>query len=75
MNELIGYTVKTHDSQVIGKVNQVERITIGEAARLRNGIEKGQPYVAYAVAVDEKPSGWTTLIASDELAIHKRYVM
>ena len=75
MNELIGYTVKTHDSQVIGKVNQVEPIAIGEAARLRNGIAKGEPYVAYAVSVDEKSSGWTTLIASDELAIHKRYVI
>lgn len=75
MNELIGYTVKTHDSQIIGKVNQVEPISVGAEARAKNGIAKGEPYVAFAVAVDEKPSGWTTLIASDEFGIHKRYVI
>ena len=75
MNELIGYTIKSHDSQVIGKVNTVEPITVGEAALRKNGIEKGSGYVALAVQVDEKPSGWTTLIAQDGFGIHKRYVM
>jgi hypothetical protein len=75
MNELIGYTIKSHDSQVIGKVKTVEPITVGKEARIKNGLVAGEPYVALAVQVDEKHSGWTTLIAKDEMGIHKRYVI
>jgi hypothetical protein len=75
MNELIGYTIKTHDNAYVGRVKQVEPIQVGAEARKQFGIEAGEPYVAYAVQIDESPKGWSTLIARDGFEIHKRYVI
>ncbi len=75
MNELIGYTIKTHDNAYVGKVNQVERIYVNPVYRKQFGIEANEPYVAYAVQIDESPKGWSTLIARDGMEIHKRYVI
>ena len=75
MNELIGYTVKTHDNAYVGEVKQVEPIYVGEPYRKQFGIEANEPYVAYAVAIDESPKGWSTLIARNAMEIHKRYVV
>ena len=75
MNELIGYTVKTHDNAYVGEVKQVEPSYVGEPYRKQFGIEANEPYVAYAVAIDESPKGWSTLIARDAMEIHKRYVV
>ncbi len=75
MNELVGLTIKTHDSKIVGEVLSVEPIQIGALAAKKNGLIPGEPYVALAVEVGEKASGWTTLIAQDGWGIHKRYVM
>ena len=75
MKELIGYTIKTHDNAYIGQVKAVEPIYVGEPYRKQFGIEANEPYVAYAVEIDESPKGWSTLIARDAGEIHKRYVM
>ena len=75
MNELIGYTIKSHDNAYVGEVKQVESIYVGKAYRKQFGIEANEPYVAYAVAIDESPKGWTTLIGRDGMEIHKRYVV
>lgn len=75
MNELIGLTIKTHDNAYVGKVKAVEPIRVGREALRKNGLVAGEPYVALAVEIEEKPSQWTTLIASDGFGIHKRYVM
>ena len=75
MNELIGYTIKTHDNAYVGRFNQVEPIQVGAYARKQFGIEANEPYVAYAVQIDESPKGWSTLIARDGFEIHKRYVI
>jgi hypothetical protein len=75
MKELIGYTVKSHDHAYVGKVTQVEPIYVGKPYRKQFGIEANEPYVAYAVAIDESPKGWSTLIARDGMEIHKRYVI
>ena len=75
MNELIGLTIKTHDNGYLGKVKTVEPIRVGREALRKNGLVAGEPYVALAVEIEEKPSQWTTLIASDGFGIHKRYVM
>jgi hypothetical protein len=72
MNELIGMTIKTHGSNVVSTVREVEPIQVGLPARKQFGIDAGEPYVALAVRTDEK---WTTLIARDGMEIHKRYVM
>jgi len=77
MNELIGYTIKSHDNGFVGKVKAVSepfRLRIG--AKIKNGIDIfSNDYVAFAVEIEEKPSQWTTLIAKDGFGIHKRYVM
>jgi hypothetical protein len=75
MNELIGYTIKTHDNAYVGQVKQVETIYVHPVYRKQFGIEANEPYVAYAVQIDESPKGWSTLIARDGFEIHKRYVM
>jgi len=75
MNELIGYTIKTHDNKYVGEVKQVERHYVSPKFRKQFGIEENEPYVAYAVAIDESPKGWTTLIGRDGMEIHKRYVV
>lgn len=75
MNELIGYTIKTHDNAYVGKVKAVEPISVGVEALRKNGLTVGEPYVALAVEIEEKPSQWSTLIASDGFGIHKRYVI
>lgn len=75
MKELIGYTVQTHDNKYVGQVKAVEPIYVGEPYRKQFGIEANEPYVAYAVEIDESPKGWSTLIARDAMEIHKRYVV
>jgi hypothetical protein len=77
MNELIGYTIKSHDNGFVGKVTQVERTYVHPVYRHLRGIEANEPYVAYAVEIEgsDSPKGWTTLIARDAGEIHKRYVM
>jgi len=75
MKELIGYTIQSHDNKYVGEVKQVEPIYVGKEYRKQFGIEANEPYVAYAVAIDESPKGWTTLIARDAMEIHKRYVV
>ena len=75
MKELIGYTVQTHDNKYVGEVKQVEPIYVGKEYRKQFGIEANEPYVAYAVEIDESPKGWSTLIARDAMEIHKRYVV
>ena len=75
MNELIGLTIKSHDNAYVGKVKAVERIQVGREALRKNGLVAGEPYVALAVEIEEKPSQWTTLIAKDGFGIHKRYVL
>lgn len=77
MNELIGYTVKSHDHAYIGRVSQVSPIRVGKPYRKQFGIEENEPYVAYAVEIEgsDSPKGWTTLIARNAEEIHKRYVM
>ena len=75
MKELIGYTIKSHDNKYVGKVTQVEPLRVAKQFRKQFGIEANEPYVAYAVAIDESPKGWSTLIARDGMEIHKRYVI
>ena len=75
MKELIGYTIKTHDNAYVGQVKAVERTYVHPVYRKQFGIEANEPYVAYAVAIDESPKGWSTLIARDGMEIHKRYVV
>jgi|688.fasta_scaffold1066779_1 hypothetical protein len=75
MNELIGYTIKTHDNAYVGQVKAVERTYVSPVFRKQFGIQANEPYVAYAVEIDESPKGWSTLIARDEMEIHKRYVI
>lgn len=77
MNELIGYTVKSHDHAYIGRVSQVSPIRVAPIYRHLRGIEANEPYVAYAVEIEgsDSPKGWTTLIARNAEEIHKRYVI
>lgn len=75
MNELVGLTIKTHDNKYVGKVKQVERHYVSPKFRKQFGIEENEPYIALAVAIDESPKGWSTLIARDGFEIHKRYVL
>ncbi len=75
MNEFIGYTIKTHDNAYVGKVNEVERIYVNPVYRKQFGIEENEPYVAYAVQIDESPKGWSTIIGRNAEELHKRYVI
>ena len=75
MNELIGYTIKTHDNAYVGQVKDVQAIYVQPVYRKQFGIEADEPYVAYAVQIDESPKGWSTLIARDGMELHKRYVI
>lgn len=75
MNELIGYTVQTHDNKYVGQVKSVKPIRVDKVFRKQFGIEANEPYIALAVEIDESPKGWSTLIGRDAGEIHKRYVM
>lgn len=77
MNELIGYTIKSHDNGYVGKVTQVSGRYVQPVYRKQFGIQENEPYVAYAVEIEgsDSPKGWTTLIGRDNMEIHKRYVI
>ena len=75
MEQIIGTKVKTHDNGYVGKVNSFERIYVNAVYRHLRGIEANEPYVAYAVQIDETPTGWSTVIASDEADVLKRYAV
>jgi hypothetical protein len=75
MNEFIGYTIKTHDNAYVGQVKAVERTYVHPVYRKQFGIEANEPYVAYAVEIDESPKGWSTIIGRNAEELHKRYVI
>jgi hypothetical protein len=75
MNEFVGYTIKTHDNKYVGKVKTVERSYVSPKFRKQFGIEENEPYIAYAVEIDESPKGWSTMIGRNAEELHKRYVI
>lgn len=61
---LIGQTIKTHDNKYIGKVVEQVEAPVGVKARLGQGIQPNEAYVAYAVRLEDgKPEEWSHVIA------------
>ena len=61
---LIGQTIKTHDNKYIGKVVEQVEAPVGIKARLGQGIQPNEAYVAYAVRLEDgKPEEWSHVIA------------
>jgi hypothetical protein len=61
---LIGMTIKTHDNKYIGKVVEQVEAPVGVKARLGQGIQPSEAYVAYAVRLEDgKPEEWSHVIA------------
>ena len=75
MEQIIGTKVKTHDNLYVGEVKSVERLYVKPIYRHLRGIEANEPYVAYAVQIDEAPTGWSTLIGRNDEDILKRYAV
>jgi hypothetical protein len=75
MENLIGIKVKTHDNAYLGEVQNVEKIYVKPIYRHLRGIEANEPYVAYAVEIDESPKGWSTLIGRNDEDILNRYAV
>jgi hypothetical protein len=77
MEQIIGYTIKSHDNGFVGQVKSVsEPFRLGVGAKIKNGLHPyDQDYIAFAVEIEEKPSQWTTLIAKDGFGILKRYAV
>jgi hypothetical protein len=75
MEQIIGTKVKTHNSAYVGEVHKVSKLFVKPVYRYLRGIEVNEPYVAYAVQIDEAPKGWSTLIARDEADLLKRYAV
>jgi hypothetical protein len=75
MEQIIGTKVKTHDNLYVGEVKSVERLYVKPIYRHLRGIEANEPYVAYAVEIDESPKGWSTLIGRNDEDILKRYAV
>ena len=62
--KLIGQTIKTHDNKYIGKVVEQVEAPVGVKARLGQGIQPNEAYVAYAVRLEDgKPEEWSHVIA------------
>ena len=75
MKNLIGIKVKTHDNAYLGEVQNVEKIYVQPIYRHLRGIEANEPYVAYAVEINESPKGWSTLIGRNDEDILNRYAV
>jgi hypothetical protein len=73
---LIGQVITTHDNKFVGKVVEQVEAFVGYKARLGQDILPNEPYVSYAVRLeDTKPSDWSQVIArSDEDAFGKYVV-
>lgn len=72
---LIGQTIKTHDNKFIGKVIEQVEAPVGVKARMGQGILDNEPYVSYAVRLENaKPSEWSQVIARPEEVVSK-YVL
>lgn len=72
---IIGQTIKTHDNKYVGKVLEMEKAPVGVMARFGQGIWFDEPYVAYAVRIDESPKGWSHLIARNDEEIVTKYLV
>jgi hypothetical protein len=75
MKQLIGTKVKTHDNGYVGEVQNVEKLYVKPVYRFLRGIGVNEPYVAYAVEIDEAPKGWSTLIGRNDEDILNRYAV
>jgi len=72
---LIGQTIKTHEHGYVGIVAEQNVTKVGAFARLINGINPNEAYVAYAVRLaNGKPTEWTTVIAKSDEAVLERYL-
>jgi hypothetical protein len=73
---LIGQTIKTHDNKYIGKVVEQELAPVGVKARLGQGIQPNELYVAYAVRLEDgKPEEWSHVIARSDEDAFAKYVV
>jgi hypothetical protein len=72
---LIGLTIKTHDNKYVGKVVEQVEAPVGYKARLGQGIQPNEAYVAYAVRLEDgKPEEWSHVIARPE-EVATKYVV